>query len=1411
MSREQNNGRDENGVLTKFYASEPDDFLSSQKSTVKIILDRFAKIAIEALSHSDQSDPTFEVERPHNVFLIDGGRGSGKTYTLLSVEHALSKLSDYCNSKSLGSQEWERFFAEGQLTSPDELRGKIKASGKVAAETIRVVFPGDLIGGESIMESIFANLHRRVESKIRETKKQLNGVPDEHDDLRYPKDEHSTRKRLNELEDLQRELRDEVAQGWYFARRFGLEALIRDSLDYDDLTSRWATESSRSSFRIDHWRNVVSNYLRLMGKVTLVILVDDSDVKPELTEDVLHAIRMFLNHPQIVTVLAGNLKSMRDTLLYKAMERISPSVPALNLSAQSTAKEWRKRERQLIEEYLEKVLPPAQRIHIGRAYTPELRIVTDDVDRASSSSGNDDDFAKIAGLPLSRFLAAAQLDLRDTFLEAKFKLAIERELGSIDAPDRRERSKLEGYLAWWFFGGVYKDSLAPQTARQIATFGTYYQRYVILKENDNDPSIGAKRLPVALFDHPSNYSLIQRMSDEDDSLPHWLRAQDISSSWRDRRTFSINDREIPVISYTYNYLSYRLDVGLAMPVRDNTASVVPTEMLPQPVGRQFMRRFFQPRQTARRHRRIGISKIIDHAVVPGNCLYLHHLFTLPDNTFARGELDPGELKRLQSGHWEAQLADNWLEILEDRDEPNNDENLKRYFREMICESLRGTENSSSASLIAELDPPDLYRKQTSSIYEHFLRDEIGLMSMNPQERQYFFRYHIGTEDPTKATESLERLKQRIVRETTKTDNTELAGELAVYPDEQLWFRTQSLSSDKDAAQRPAKAPMRMVALYAALSTDLRRAWLAARIYEASPKFSSEDELEAESETGRRASLAVLGHRDRLTLFTRKNLEDLLKKSDWVKALIQVFKPEKLKDVQKKEGSAASLWISEKPNIGPDVERVLGPDLDKPEAAISYLFSAPTADQNTSLDILDRLQAQEEPADFERWTQTLRWIGREVCKNWPVDDDDSARNPPDEGADDSGETVEDLLFQGAETKRHMLRIFMDEQDATPDDELDSEMLEKKKKDSDQSRTNARSARNLVWFLYGIAPSLPAVIHAHIMSLVYEAELNWQLISELAVAEDNDIPKFFEEGGQRDETVAGLVRGYWLALDEIDKWASLIGSLAAILRYVKIKCLHLDIVLVLERLTPKDAPKPADWAHKPERSSYDRRKRVIEFPDPGAVRGDPNQLSMRVALLGRAGYKFDDDLCASNENEPDRAAWLAFNRLHALFRRRGISTQLAIFPDVSPSTLFGDKWISDIFGRAGLVNILKEASDDGSTGLTHHGVTSQGDDPVSVNGVFGETEQWLWSANRSLRKLKAVLHERSGYLLGEEYRTKDGAIGALNAKAKKRKKGKGDKRDIESELNELITKWTKGELYNALKMLKDRTNAPKPEQK
>jgi hypothetical protein len=1141
-----------------FRAEKPEHLLETERPAVHIFLRHFARIAAAVPEPSRQGRPRAgDVQRPDNVFCIDGARGSGKTYTLLSIEKALEELSKLRKGEHTA---WEGFFREPGCRSP-ELDQLIKGGpGQTLAHVLRIIFPGDMERSESLMECVFSAMMDKLSDSI---------LPDG-----------------DQKQELQATLRDEVAEGWYFAKRFGHEAIIRDSIDYKDFVARYEQESRKSSNRIPVWRRFLERYLDFFDSAVLVVLMDDSDVQPRLAEDILHSIRMFMNHPRVCPVLAGNIRAMRISLLHLAMERISTSVKALDQENPQTAQEWRRTERRSTEEYLEKVLPPAQRFFLS---SPRIRV----------PSGKSD-FGKMTGSELKEIIERRFEATRPAFLNAKFSLAFGRELGLHDQPSEEQHRDIEDFLSWWVFANRYAASLAPRSARQIGTF-SYYYRGADARPDSPRP----KRLAVMLHDVPDNYMLVQRLGDDDVNVASWLRQQELNSIWVGQRKFSINKRETNQGSYTYEYICYRIDVGLGMPLRDNAEEAVPLGLLPRMLGRRSMRRFFQPRNMSKQERRTGIARRLDHSAIPGNCIYFSDLAALPDISL----ISPADksLRTKRQGQWEASLFGRWNEILDEA----KDELLFRYFTEVVCRALRNTDNITSASLTAALDPSDIDLKLFLGLYESSLGSEISLFANKPELGPIFGPEVINWE----------------LLETTR----------------EAWTAEKAVEeppASKATADRRTAAK-RLIALYAALVTDLRRAWHAIRIHEKAPAWL--EQTVVTSPEYERTSRAWIDSQSRMPLYTRDMLVEVFTKAPWIKNLFQLFDQRSLEN-------ALETALKRKA------------DRNKLQTRLTKLFDVEAAGR------IDNQQSREEDTDYLYWRNTLRAVGRSFRKDWPV----YGKGKSEEGNEG------DLYLRDVQLEDHLKNAAMG------DWALDISAANP----SEDQKKYARQARNFVLLLNGLAPSLPAIIHANVMSRVYEAEL----IRSLTVGQQP--PNDPDQAPQK-----RIERLFASALEDIKEWMKLIGVLTVSLRYINIKSRHLFMNLLLNAITnDKNRAVPKD-------------DQLLQF--------------MEACDFKRRGYVKD-----------------VFLSLKEVFKADKVANLLAMMPDFSPETLFGEKWISDLvrtpiirdeLAKRAVVLDEKQRERD----------FEELDEAKKARGMFGETEKWLWAATRCLRKLHTVIEDRSTY--------------------------------------------------------------------
>ena len=208
----------------------------------------------------------------------------------------------------------------------------------------------------------------------------------------------------------------------------------------------------------------------------------------------------------------------------------------------------------------------------------------------------------------------------------------------IDDPDKR--ASLEHLLSWWLLRHWYLEKLGPRTPRELKTLVQYTRHdetaeHSIFKRNKD---WHAKRLAVILFESAENHELVHRFGDGDTRVTDWLSRQELCSEWAGNRSFFINARKIPEGTYSYNFICYRLDLSMALPLRENTESEIPRELLPRPTGRNLNDRppFFpidwQPKTTR-------LTEALHHSVIPTNCIGMYDLQCLPDVAWRRKDKD----------------------------------------------------------------------------------------------------------------------------------------------------------------------------------------------------------------------------------------------------------------------------------------------------------------------------------------------------------------------------------------------------------------------------------------------------------------------------------------------------------------------------------------------------------------------------------------------------------------------------------------------------------------------------------------------------------------------------------------------------------------------------------------------------
>lgn len=645
--------------------------------------------------------------------MIDGTRGSGKT----SLVRAIRYFSEQCCPKqnNLEAEAQHQFQAiwnsvdqgkNGPTREPSEILEPIVAGAQrrrlmLALPLIR---PDHMETSETIMEGVFAQIAELLTREECKAKQQT-----------------STSDRAERLAKLRRKLHAEVAKGWYFSRRMGIEALLNDSMSFSEYIERRSSEATTSHTRITNWRKFVVELLDLLDAQMLGVFVDDTDVASSLTVDLLHSIRMYFCHPRIITVVAGNMHTMRQRLLQDAMSRISLASRPLRSSHSLTAAFWRRFERENVEEHLEKVFPRPMRQFIY-IRPNDVRVL-------------------LGGRSFSNFCEDQMKVRLERFLHHRIKTC----LTSPDDPAPtfntldHEKNEVENYLALWLLKNHYISTLMPSTARHMNQFQSIVSGQTMAGQEPRplgEDGSNERRVAVALFTEPRNFELVQRFTDRDRSVIDWLKQHDVSVAWREPRKLRINQLDLSFSSPSVDFLFYRLDLEFAMPRSVRGLVSYAEKLLPkvsgnaiwapeiwETRGRAEQLEFIKERKISRlsdgvlrlRQEVVGVALSFYSPVIPANCLYLKDIRCLPDLMWRPRDEQPPRKGREEAGQIDAAgAAAEWGDLpVKDIDalfDIDRYDVRNSYFRNVVL--ILGT---------FPLPPPvptDLHRKQDFGLLEY---------------------------------------------------------------------------------------------------------------------------------------------------------------------------------------------------------------------------------------------------------------------------------------------------------------------------------------------------------------------------------------------------------------------------------------------------------------------------------------------------------------------------------------------------------------------------------------------------------------------------------------------------------------------------------------------------------------------
>lgn len=1060
--------------------------------------------------------------RPSQVYLIDGARGAGKTSLLITLrwliesmgrpeieiqgrddpEKLLTDIADDLRRRGSAYKDIEihrdsKFEIQNLKLETLNFKMPHIAYSKAPRKTalcLAVIHPADLDDRQPILEGIFALISDKLKVEIELAKA---AGPSSH-----------SRREL--LEQLEKEIIEKVARGWHLSRQAGVDAILRDSVDYQDYLNQIGRSNQESFNRVQIWRDYVNRFLDAMNAELLVILLDDADNKPDVTLDILNTARIFLDHPRIVTLLAGNLRSMRQSLVMDEFSQLSAAIESLRRAPEATEQDLRRLARRHTEEFIEKVLPRPNRFFVDLDATEQPLGDAADTEGKPIASGH----IRLLGSTFDVF-CERMLDIhRANFLRTKYTAHRRYMESKNEIQTDKDRLHLEHFMSWWLLRFWYADWLTPRSARHLLAMRAFTttNRYSPAI-TDQLPDFHNKRLAVILFESPENFGLIHRFGDYDGDILSWLRRQRIASHWHGDRFFEINGVKHFSDSYGYRILQYRIDLGIGLPVRENPTDTVPRGMLPHPAGPNlisqppFFPRIRPPRPT-------GVAAQIKHSLVPANCYFMFGLQALSDICWEdRTEADTEN----KSPFWGHRLILEWPQYFHFEDATrgggSHGSSVRQENKATKENEVRGQDGAGNNAV----DPQEDARRE-ESIRRYFVDIVIPLGSIN------IGQYVHADDEMRRRPETMEDCKRRALLTSELREKIDEKGVPSV--DGECFARSfstmvaqearrmeyyRALSEDRttkfftdhgrsDGNSRvakwdeivmgflpndPKKAGIhRRIPYYRALINDVRCAWSAARIFLAEidgPLIKlSEVEVEDDRTSDSEKDMAVSRtRRGKFTGFSKYQMITLSSIRRWqgrgkygsglYKILVEWHKEPVFLCIAKGEG--------EKDKI-----------VEKNGVKAAILTNSQDGLVGSAVNVSNQYVRSELARIL--WRRKEEEAARKILRGekdwWSAS---ATRALLKARRDDGGEwgmLLDPSVARADEMKRHKARIEVarrGREGRSRPDTADQNDVQEQDSRATKEAMKGRVARSYASFLYALAPCLPTAIHLDIAGTVY----------------------------------------------------------------------------------------------------------------------------------------------------------------------------------------------------------------------------------------------------------------------------------------------------------------------------------------
>lgn len=299
---------------------------------------RFPKLIGDVLKRGEETVNLLKREgdykvfysRAHEVIMLSGRRGAGKTTMLLHLLEEIEKCSRAANGEGLGYGD--------NNTKVYNTYKEIYPLG---------IFDPTLLGGrEHLLAAILVKICNAVDNSHQ--KRRISAECYANREMGdFDKWRESLRNMADGLKVLGESEGNRSPSSIWEDSQFVLDESLKRAQHGEDLERKF--------------QRFVDNSLKILEKKAFIIGLDDIDTQPGIGMHVLEVLRKYLTTPQLITILSGDIE------LYSSIIR-KGQLDAFGIQFDSDDKVLDRNERMisgLVDQYMNKLLPSRNRIHIS--------------------------------------------------------------------------------------------------------------------------------------------------------------------------------------------------------------------------------------------------------------------------------------------------------------------------------------------------------------------------------------------------------------------------------------------------------------------------------------------------------------------------------------------------------------------------------------------------------------------------------------------------------------------------------------------------------------------------------------------------------------------------------------------------------------------------------------------------------------------------------------------------------------------------------------------------------------------------------------------------------------------------------------------------------------------------------------